>query len=165
MEGYQHSELRPGANAERSSVSTTSFQEFEKSEMFNKAVRKDCRHVCNHFTSGPQAFMKALDSGKKLAQSVKKCHALVLVSRNISPCNTQRNQHSKVNSNNNNNIPNWLRSWGKEEERKSKTKQLLGFPIVLQIILSAPTDQTWQIAAEMFTEKSASTQNERQSRI
>lgn len=49
-----------------------------KSEIFNKVVRKDCRHLCNRFTSGPQAFRKILDSRKTLAESTEKCHVLVL---------------------------------------------------------------------------------------
>lgn len=45
--------------------------------MFNKVVRKDCRHLYNHFTSGPQAFRKILDSRKNLARSMEKCHVSV----------------------------------------------------------------------------------------
>lgn len=38
---------------------TTNFQESERSEMFNK-ISKDGKHLCNRFTSGPQAFRKIL---------------------------------------------------------------------------------------------------------
>lgn len=84
-------------NTERSSVSTTNFQESKRSsEIFHKTVRKDCRHLCNHFTSGPQAFRKILDSRNKLAQGMEKSLVLVLcLYHETAPSNTHRRQHSK----------------------------------------------------------------------
>lgn len=99
-----------------------------KSEMFNKVVRKDCRHLCNRFTSGPQAFRKILDSRKTLAESTEKCHVLVLHLYHETFYQATHAEVSTVKLKNN--IPNSSRSWWQGNRKVNKLgRGPLGVPI------------------------------------
>ena len=155
---YQHAELKPGGNTERSSVSTINFQESERrSEMFNKVVRKDCRLLCNHLTSGPQAFRKTLDSRKKLAWSMEKFHIFVLCLYHETFHQATHTGRSTVKQKINES--NLSKSW-QQGNIKGKLKLWVGgtqefLLVALWIILSVSADPMWQITAEMFAGDSA----------